>query len=83
MGKQGNSLSTKPSDSKVKRICTNQMLSHSDARRVVRQLRTNPEVCDECDIKPCVLSLYVYGDKLGRAYSNALRPPIEETVQDG
>lgn len=45
---------------KVKRICTKQNLNHSKARKVHRQLQTNPEICDECDIKPCVFAKYMY-----------------------
>lgn len=48
---------------KVKRICTKQKLDYPTARKVVNQLKTNPEVCDECKIKPCVLALYIYGIK--------------------
>lgn len=46
---------------KVKRICTKQKLDHFMAKKVIKQLKTNPEVCDECKIKPCVLMVYVYG----------------------
>lgn len=47
---------------KVKRICTSGNLSHLEARKVLNQLKTNPEVCDECDIKPCVLAKYLWGE---------------------
>ena len=49
--------------SKVKRICTNHSLTHSEAQKVLKQLKTNPEVCEECNIKPCVFAIYIWGNK--------------------
>lgn len=49
---------------KVKRICTNQKMSHSQARKVLKQLKSNPEVCEECKINPCPLTLYVFGKEV-------------------
>lgn len=48
---------------KVKRICraTNH-ISHSKAREVVKQLKINPEICEGCNIKPCVLAVYIFGE---------------------
>lgn len=45
----------------VKRICTNRIPNHSEAREALEQLRTNPEVCEKCNIKPCVLAVYIFG----------------------
>lgn len=45
----------------IKRICTSKPLDHSTARKVLKQLKTNPEVCEECRIKPCVFALYLWG----------------------
>ena len=45
----------------IKRICTNEKLDHSTARKVLKQLKTNPEVCENCKIKPCVFALYLWG----------------------
>ena len=45
---------------KVKRICTARIPNHSKARKALRQLKTNPEVCEECNIEPCTLALYIW-----------------------
>lgn len=49
--------------SELKRICTNQPLTHSEARKVLKQLKINPEVCEKCDINPCVLAMYIWGKR--------------------
>ena len=46
----------------AKRICTSQKLDHSTARKVLKQLKTNPEVCEKCKIKPCIFTLYLWGN---------------------
>ncbi len=48
---------------KVKRICTYEKLDHATAGKVLIQLRTHPEVCNYCRIKPCVLAIYIWGTK--------------------
>ncbi len=45
----------------TKRICTKNPLSHSEAAKVIKQLKRSPEVCDHCDIEPCVMAIYVFG----------------------
>ena len=46
----------------AKRICQDgKSLTHKQARKVLKQLQINPEVCDSCDIKPCVFGSYMYG----------------------
>lgn len=47
----------------VKRICTSRFPTHAEARKILKQLKTNPEVCDECNIKPCTMALYLFGKK--------------------
>ncbi|KKN55612.1 hypothetical protein LCGC14_0580840 [marine sediment metagenome] len=49
----------------VKRLCTNEMPTHKEASAIMKQLRVNPEVCDNCKIKPCTYGQYVFGKKGG------------------
>jgi len=46
---------------KVIRICTQHKLSHSEAKKVFKQLRKHPEVCVGCRIRPCTFSTYLWG----------------------
>ncbi len=46
---------------KVKRVCTNNPLDHKTGAKVLRQLKKNPEVCEECGISPCVFAMYLWG----------------------
>lgn len=46
----------------IKRICqAGTGLTHKQGRKVFKQLKTNPEVCETCDIKPCVFAEYLWG----------------------
>ena len=48
----------------MKRLCKKGKIpTHKEASGIHRQLSTNPEVCENCKIKPCVYGLYVWGDK--------------------
>ena len=47
----------------VKRLCTNKLPTHAEASQIGAQLKTNPEICEDCSIRPCTYSLYVYGGK--------------------
>jgi len=46
---------------KVKRICTDRIPNHSEARRALKQLKENPEICESCKIEPCTLAIYIWG----------------------
>lgn len=48
---------------KITKICTNKIPSHAEASKILQQLKTNPEVCDDCKIKPCTYALFLYGKK--------------------
>jgi len=49
---------------KVKRLCQKDKIpNHKEASEILKQLQTNPEVCDECVIKPCIFGLYIWGPK--------------------
>jgi len=44
------------------KICTeSKLLDATTAEEVIKQLKTNPEVCEKCTIKPCRLVMYVFG----------------------
>jgi hypothetical protein len=46
---------------KVRRLCKRGLeLSHSKAREILPQLKKNPEVCEKCRIRPCILVKYLY-----------------------
>jgi len=46
---------------KVKRLCKNGIIpNHSEAKKIIKQLKRNPEVCENCKIKPCVLGKYLW-----------------------
>ena len=46
----------------MKRLCKkNKIPTYKEASKILSQLHTNPEVCEECQIKPCVFGLYVFG----------------------
>ena len=46
----------------INRIChKDKQLNHQEAVKVYKQLRMHPEVCDDCDIKPCIFAEYMYG----------------------
>lgn len=46
----------------MKRLCKkNKVPTHKEASAIHKQLRINPEVCDNCKIKPCVYGLYIWG----------------------
>ena len=46
----------------VNRIChKGKQLTHQEAVRVYEQLQLHLEVCDDCDIKPCIFAEYMYG----------------------
>ena len=48
----------------TKRICKKEMkVTHAEGRAILHQLKRNPEVCENCKIKPCVFALYLYGDQ--------------------
>ena len=45
----------------MQKFCKKEIPTHSEARKIVKQLKTNPEVCDGCKIKPCTYAIYLYG----------------------
>jgi hypothetical protein len=45
-----------------KQFCSNKDLTHERAAKVMKQLKKNPELCEVCKTKPCVLAKYLYGD---------------------
>ena len=46
----------------IKKICQdNKFPTHEEARKIIKQLKTNPEVCEKCNIKPCKLANYLWG----------------------
>lgn len=50
--------------SKAKRICHKDMkVTHALGRKIHTQLKTNPEVCNNCKIIPCVFAKYLYGGR--------------------
>jgi len=54
----------------LERICAEgEQLTHQEAAAVYKQLLRHPEICDDCDIKPCVFAEYMYG-KLTSASEN-------------
>ena len=49
---------------KIKRLCKKGKLpTHNEAAQILKQLGTNPEVCETCKIRPCVYGLYVFSSK--------------------
>lgn len=46
----------------VDRICQKGMVAtHVIGAKILEQLKTNPEVCEGCDVKPCVFAVYLWG----------------------
>lgn len=45
----------------VKCICKNTIPTHREAGRILKQLKTNPEVCEKCKIYPCTMAKYIFG----------------------
>ena len=45
----------------IKRCRKNHPLTHKEAAALLKLLKTNPEVCEGCDIKPCLLAGYIFG----------------------
>jgi len=45
----------------VKKLCANKMPTHKEAAKILKQLKSNPDVCEKCEIKPCTLAKYLYG----------------------
>jgi len=44
------------------RLCQKDKIpNHEDAAKILKHLKTNPVICDDCEIKPCVFALYLYG----------------------
>ena len=54
---------TVPKRDKMKRLCKNKIPSHKEANKIPKQLKVNPEVCDDCNIKKCTYALYLYGNE--------------------
>lgn len=45
----------------AKRICNKAIPTHKKAGKILKQLKTHPEVCEKCKIKPCSFAVYIYG----------------------
>lgn len=46
----------------MKRLCKKGKIpTHQEASEIHRQLSTNPEVCENCKINPCIYMQYVFG----------------------
>ena len=46
----------------IKHLCKNGIIpNHKEVRKILKQLKTNPEVCENCKIKSCVLVKYIWG----------------------
>lgn len=44
----------------MKRVC-NKNMAYRDIPKAIKQLKTNPELCDNCKIAPCALAVILYG----------------------
>jgi len=43
------------------RKCKDRMPTHKEAALILKQLEKHPEMCENCNIKPCTFAQYVYG----------------------
>ena len=44
----------------MRRVCSKKM-AYREIPKAIKQLKKNPELCDECEIKPCALVRILFG----------------------